>query len=129
MGTPRIAEEPLVQEYVKLEHDAPDTMRVRIVETAGLPCEGLIKAKFLSLSIRIAVTGQSNNLLDDLRLVFSECALIPGYAGYVIGVNDVLEEEDLWHRRLGNQRGFRTKRSGSSQCSGSLLRSSLLLVA
>jgi hypothetical protein len=68
-------------------------MRVRIIETAGLPCEGLIKAKFLSLSIRIAVPGQSNNLLDDLRLVFSECALIPGYAGYLIGVNDVLEEE------------------------------------
>ena len=92
-GLRTIAEEPLVQEYVRLEHDAPDTMRVRTVEAEGILTSRLIEAKFLSLSVRVAEPGRAMQLQEDLRLVFSECAQIPGYSGYLIGVNDALEEE------------------------------------
>jgi hypothetical protein len=92
-GLRAIAEEPLVQEYVKLDHDAPNTLRIRTIESEGALINDLVGAKFLSLSIRIAEPGRGVQLQDDLRLVFSECALIPGYTGYLIGVNDALEEE------------------------------------
>lgn len=94
-GLLAIMDEPLVQEYVKLGHDSPDTVRVRVIESAGSLTNDITDTEFISTSVRIAEPGRTNQLHDDLRRVFSECAMIDGFTGYLIGVNDVLEEETV----------------------------------
>src|SRR5579862_3335060 len=58
------AEESLVQEYLKLGHDAPYTTRVRVVEAEGLLKDRLTEADLISMSVRISVPGLSNQLHD-----------------------------------------------------------------
>ncbi len=105
-GLQTIAQESLLQQYVTLDHDPPSTTRVRVIEATGALEGHMTDADFVSLSVRVAEPGRGNELRDDLRRVFSECEMIPGFTGYLIGVNDVLEEETIGLAGWDSQAAF-----------------------
>ena len=106
-GLRAIADESLIQEYLRLGHDEPKTTRVRVLEASGELDADIESASFLSISFRIAEPGRSHQLHDDLRRVFEECGLIPGFTGYLIGVNDALEEETIGLASWASEGAFR----------------------
>lgn len=70
-----------------------DVLALRVINSGGVLSGGVAHAQLISVSIRIAEPGYGPELIERYEFTFAELGAIPGYAGFLVGVNVNLEEE------------------------------------
>ncbi len=84
-----------------------DVMGLTVVHAEGALSRGLSQAPALSISIRIAEPGYGEKLVDNYLQTFAELAAIPGFAGYLVAVNENLPEEAVGLAAWDDEAAFR----------------------
>ena len=70
-----------------------DVIRVRVARKSSKRVHQAPSTGCLSMSVRISDPGYAPELKDEIRRIFDELQLLPGYFSHVFGSNDALDEE------------------------------------
>jgi heme-degrading monooxygenase HmoA len=92
-GLVEVAKTKSLGERQSAGHAPADVTRARVLHAGGLGKDSLPEGHFLSLSVRVADPGYGKELASEYQRIFTELQFIPGFRGYIIAVNDTLDEE------------------------------------
>ena len=84
-----------------------DVLSLEVAFAEGALAGGVSQASAISISIRIAEPGYGDELVDVYLRTFAELAAIPGFAGYLVGVNASLPEEAVGLVAWDDETAFR----------------------
>ena len=84
-----------------------DVMGLSVIHAEGALGHGLSNAPALSISIRIAEPGRGDGLVDTYLQTFAGLGAIPGFAGYLVAVNENLAEEVVGLAAWDDEAAFR----------------------
>ncbi len=93
LGLHAVATKPLLAESQKVGRDPADVIRVHVEGTDVTSFGKTAKARFLSMSVRVAEPGFGAQLSDEIQRIFEELKLLKGYSCSSYGANDALNEE------------------------------------
>ncbi|RYG30182.1 hypothetical protein EON81_25380 [bacterium] len=71
----------------------PNVIRLEVLGRVGQNILAAPKDSFLSMSLRVANPGYSDELAQDLDRIFNEISMIDGFLGAEYGCNDTLPDE------------------------------------
>ena len=92
-GLVEIADLPSLAERQSAGAEPADVKVLLVEDTDGRFADAVPTDLCLSFSIRVAEPGYGEEMLDEYRNVFAGLAMLPGYAGGLIGVNANLADE------------------------------------
>lgn len=92
-GLKAIANDKFLTEAQTIPLSPPDVVRMKAAGYDGETLEASDHSCFLSLSVRVAEPGYGVELGEELKRIFAELRLLPGYVGSIYGPHDTLDEE------------------------------------